>query len=121
MRCISIPGHRGYAPLRSVRDSAITGSVLANLWFPPGARRRESAGCDCVDSSEEMRDREEENLQQLFAANSIGAAAVSHEVRNLCGAIAVVSANLTENTSLGPNDDIQALTSLVRGLRRFHR
>ncbi len=111
-------GLRTSAQCQGFRDN---GEVfLANLWFstwsaPEGKR----LAAIVVDSSEEMRDREEENLQQLLRANQIAAAAVSHEVRNLCGAIAVVSANLTGNSSLRANDDIRALTSLVRGLEKL--
>ncbi len=72
-----------------------------------------------VDSSEEMRDREEEGLQQLLRANQIAAAAVSHEVRNLCSAISVVSANLAKSHEGERNEDVQALTSLVLGLEKI--
>ena len=80
-------------------------------WSAPEGKRLAAI---VVDSSEEMRDREEENLRQLLHSNQIAAAAVSHEVRNLCGAISVVAANLRETYST--SDDMQALTSLARGL-----
>lgn len=97
---------------------------LASTWFsswngPDGKR----LAAIIVDSSEDMREREEENLRQLFRANQIAAAAISHEVRNLCSAISVVSANLREKTVAGPqtgrDDDMQALISLVGGLERI--
>lgn len=97
---------------------------LASTWFsswnvPDGKR----LAAIIVDSSEDMREREEESLRQLFRANQIAAAAISHEVRNLCSAISVVSSNLREKTAAGPgnerDDDMQALTSLVGGLERI--
>ena len=71
-----------------------------------------------------MREREEENLRQLMRANQIAATAISHEVRNLCGAISVVSANLRSRSRNGitgtePDEDMQALRSLVSGLERI--
>ena len=52
------------------------------------------------------------------AENQIAATAISHEVRNLCGAIAVVSANL-RSSGAGNEEDLQALTSLVSGLEHI--
>ena len=49
-----------------------------------------------VDSSEEMRDREEQNLRLLLKSNRITAAAVSHELRTLCGAISLISSHLAD-------------------------
>jgi hypothetical protein len=41
-----------------------------------------------------MREREEAGLQQLLRGNRIAAAAVAHEVRNLCVAMSLLSSNL---------------------------
>ena len=75
---------------------------LADTWFSSyltseGAR----LSAIVVDSSEEMRDREEQNLKQLMKYNRIAASGVSHEVRNLCGAIALLSSNLRERAQPG--------------------
>jgi two-component system sensor kinase FixL len=108
---------RTAAQCQGVREN---GEVfLASMWFsswtsPEGKR----LAAIVVDSSEEMRDREEENLRQLLHVNGIAASAVSHEVRNLCGAISVVSSNLRENHLLAGNADIQALTSLAGALEK---
>jgi signal transduction histidine kinase len=93
---------------------------LAHCWFssyvlPQGPR----LAAIVVDSSEEMRDREEEGLRQLMRGNRIAAAAVSHEVRNLCGAIALLCANLGRKHRLVDDDDFQGLKSLVGGLERI--
>ena len=47
-----------------------------------------------VDASEELREREESNLEQMLAGSRILMGAVSHEIRNVCGAIAVSYENL---------------------------
>jgi C4-dicarboxylate-specific signal transduction histidine kinase len=63
-----------------------------------------------------MRDREEQNLRQLMEGNRIAAAAVSHEVRNLCVAISLICSSLKEKTTFSQDEDFQGLTSLVQGL-----
>ena len=69
-----------------------------------------------VDVSEDLREREEFNLEQLLAGSRILVGAVSHEIRNVCGAIAVVHENLTRGGSLSGNKDFEALGSLVETL-----
>ncbi|MEP7366841.1 MAG: ATP-binding protein [Acidobacteriota bacterium] len=72
-----------------------------------------------VDTSEEVRERERENFRHLLDYNRLLAGAVSHEIRNLCSAIAVVSSNLARNPGLRGDADFQALTTLVDGLARL--
>jgi C4-dicarboxylate-specific signal transduction histidine kinase len=48
----------------------------------------------------------------------IAASAVSHEVRNLCSAISVVSLNLRDRYGLPRDEEFQALESLVEGLEK---
>jgi PAS domain S-box-containing protein len=72
-----------------------------------------------VDSSEHLREREEASLQQLLAGSRIMVAAVSHEVRNVCGAIAVMHENLARNGALTGNKDFEALGSLVQALSKI--
>lgn len=72
-----------------------------------------------VDSSEEMRDREEQGFRQLMKGNRIAAAAVSHEVRNLCSAISLLWSNLGFKHEMGQDSDFQGLTTLVEGLERI--
>ncbi len=92
---------------------------LANTWFSSykieeGTR----LAAIVVDSSEEMREHEEENLRQMMRGNLIAASAVSHEVRNLCSAISVVSLNLREKHGLPFDEEFQAFESLLRGLEK---
>ncbi len=72
-----------------------------------------------VDGSEHLREREEASLEQLLAGSRILVAAVSHEVRNVCGAIGVVHENLLRNGSLEGNQDFEALGSLVETLSKI--
>ena len=72
-----------------------------------------------VDASEELRDREEASLEQLMTGSRILVGAVSHEVRNVCGAIAVIYENLARGGGLERNKDFEALGSLVETLNRI--
>jgi two-component system sensor kinase FixL len=72
-----------------------------------------------VDTSQDLRDREEENLHHLLAGSRILVGAVSHEVRNVCGAIAVVHENLARSRALESNKDFEALGTLVLALERI--
>lgn len=93
---------------------------LAHTWFSSyisGDGMRLAA--IVVDSSEEMRDREEQNLRELMKYNRIAVAAMSHEVRNACVAIMLVSSNLQEKHRLDLDEDYQTLMNLVNGLEKI--
>jgi two-component system sensor kinase FixL len=72
-----------------------------------------------LDASEELRTREESSLHQMLAGSRIAVSAVSHEVRNICGAIAVVHQNLARTNIFVGNKDFEALTNLVVALERI--
>ena len=72
-----------------------------------------------LDSSEELRTREEASLHQMLTGSRIAVGAVSHEIRNVCGAIAVVHQNLSRSELLAHNKDFEALGSLVLALERI--
>lgn len=72
-----------------------------------------------VDASDHLREREEASLQQLLAGSRILVAAVSHEVRNVCGAIGVMHENLARQGALNGNQDFEALGSLVETLSKI--
>jgi PAS domain S-box-containing protein len=72
-----------------------------------------------VDSSEDLRNRAEYGLDQLMAGSRILVGAVSHEVRNVCSAIAVIHQNLGRDRGLAENPDFEALGSLVGTLNRI--
>jgi two-component system, LuxR family, sensor kinase FixL len=93
---------------------------LAHTWFSsyvaPEGRRLAAI---VVDSSEELRDREEEGLRQLLRGNTIAAAAVSHEVRNLCSAISLICSGLRTKDHVIADEDLQGLATLVTGLEKI--
>ena len=72
-----------------------------------------------TDASDELREREESSLQQLLAGSRILVAAVSHEVRNVCGAIEMMHENLARSGVLAGNQDFEALGSLVETLAKI--
>jgi len=72
-----------------------------------------------VDASEDLRDRAEYGLEQLLAGSRVLVGAVSHEVRNVCSAIAVIYENLGRNGGLAKNQDFEALGSLVEALNKI--
>jgi two-component system, LuxR family, sensor kinase FixL len=115
------PGPEGLRTATQSQGQRENGEVfLANAWFssyrtPEGMR----LAAIVVDSSEEMREREQQSFRQLSEGNRIAAAAVFHEVRNLCGAISVISANLREKHGIAQDEDFQALTSLAGGLEKI--
>ena len=72
-----------------------------------------------MDSSEHLREREEASLQQLLTGSRILVAAVSHEVRNVCGAIGMMYENLARSGGLTGNKDFEAMGSLVQTLAKI--
>jgi len=95
-------------------------AFFADVWF---STYRTNAGSRLaamvVDSSEDLRSREEFNLHQLMASSRILVGAVSHEIRNVCGAIAVVHQNLARSGALAQNKDFEALGTLILALEKI--
>lgn len=93
---------------------------LADVWF---STYRTTAGprlaAMVVDVSEDLRTREESSLHQLLAGSRILVGAVSHEIRNVCGAIAMAHANLARSGSLAGNRDFEALGKLIVALEKI--
>ena len=114
----------GAAPFRTAAQSLgrrQSGEMfLADIWFStyfaPGSKRLAAI---VIDSSEEMRDREEQNLRQLSVNGRILAGAMLHEVRNLCGAISATYSNVTASPGSDRSDMLQGLDHLVKGLARI--
>jgi signal transduction histidine kinase len=103
------------------RGERANGDVfLANVFF---STYKTAAGprlaALVVDASEEMREREETNLEQVLSGSRILVGAVSHEVRNVCGAITIICENLARGGLLHGNKDFEALGSLVEALNRI--
>ncbi|MGD0012508.1 MAG: ATP-binding protein [Terriglobia bacterium] len=93
---------------------------LADIWF---STYKTSAGprlaAMLVDSSEDLRDKEESSLHHLLVASRLAVGAVSHEIRNVCAAISVVYENLSRGPELAQSEDFRALGDLVEGLGRI--
>jgi two-component system sensor kinase FixL len=97
---------------------------LADIWFSTYST---SAGprlaAMVVDGSEDLRNREELSLHQLLAGSRILVGAVSHEIRNVCGAIAMAHANLAKSAALAPHlaqsKDFEALGNLILALEKI--
>ncbi|MBV8674242.1 MAG: PAS domain S-box protein [Acidobacteriaceae bacterium] len=72
-----------------------------------------------LDTSEEFRTQEVSGLHQLLAGSRIAISAVSHEIRNVSGAIAAVHQNLAHSGLLAGNKDFDALGNLISALERI--
>ena len=118
---LKVPGGQPIRTAAQCQGRKANGDIFqAHTWFssyptPVGIQ----LAAIVVDSSEEMREREEQGLRQLLRGNRIAVAAVSHEVRNLCGAISLVSASLRMRHRIEQDADFQSLTTLVAGLEKI--
>lgn len=93
---------------------------LAAVWFSTyTASSGSRLAAIIVDLSEDVRDREQLSLDHLLKNARIMMSALSHEIRNLCGAISVVHQNLSHVKSLESNRDFVALGTLVEGLEKI--
>jgi PAS domain S-box-containing protein len=97
---------------------------LADIWFSTyGTSAGSRLAAMVVDGSEDLRNREELSLHQLLAGARILVGAVSHEVRNVCGAIAMAHANLGKSAgriaNLAQNKDFEALGNLILALEKI--
>jgi signal transduction histidine kinase len=93
---------------------------LAAIWFSTyktlsGAK----LAAIIVDLSEDLRDREDLSLNHLLKNTRILMGAMSHEIRNLCGAVSAVSRNLARVEGLTGNQDFEALKTLIQGLEKI--
>jgi PAS domain S-box-containing protein len=99
-------------------------AFLADIWFSTYSTSAGSRlAAMVVDGSEDLRNREELSLHQLLAGSRILVGAVSHEIRNVCGAIAMAHANLARSKALAQdlvdNKDFEALGSLILALEKI--
>ena len=72
-----------------------------------------------LDASEDFRSNEVSGLHQLLLGSRIAIGAISHEVRNLSGAIGAIHQNLSVSGLLAGNKDFEALGNLVLTLQRI--
>jgi PAS domain S-box-containing protein len=103
---------------RGQRDDGET--FLAEICF---STYRTNAGARLaamvLDASEELRTHEVSGLHQLLAGSRIAIGAVSHEIRNISGAVAAVHQNLAREGALAGNRDFEALGNLIMALERI--
>jgi two-component system, LuxR family, sensor kinase FixL len=113
-------GQQSFRTVMQCKGRRPSGEIfIADVWF---STYRTSAGprlaAMVVDASDALRDREEAGLHQLLAGSRILVGAVSHEIRNICGAIALVHENLARSGTLSENKDFEALGTLVLALEK---
>jgi len=117
----AVATHQSFRTVMQARGQRDDGeSFLADISFSTyrtGAGLRLAAMV--VDSSEDLRSHEVSGLHQLLAGSRIAIGAVSHEIRNVCGAIAAVHQNLARDHALVNSKDFEALSHLVAGLERI--
>ena len=93
---------------------------LAGAWFSTySSSSGNRLAAIFVDLSEDLRSREDLNLDYLLTNTRILMSAVSHEIRNLCGAALVVHKNLEKVSELRGNADFEALGTLIHGLEQI--
>jgi two-component system, LuxR family, sensor kinase FixL len=113
--------HQAFRTEMQCRGERENGDIfLANVFFSTyGTASGPRLAALIVDASEDLREREEAGLEQLMSGSRILVGAVSHEVRNVCGAIAVIYENLLRRGGLNGNQDFEALGALVETLSRI--
>jgi two-component system, LuxR family, sensor kinase FixL len=95
-------------------------AFLAAVWFSTYTTARgPRLAAIIVDLSEELRDREDLSLDHLLKSTTILMSAVTHEIRNLSGAVLVVHKNLSRLPDLRDNEDFRALGTLIEGLGKL--
>ncbi len=122
---INVPGvdsnRQAFRTAMQCRGRRADGEVFqADVWFSTYVT---SAGprlaAMVLDTSEDLRTHEESSFHQMLASSRIMVAAVSHEVRNVCGAIALVHENLSRSGKLTENKDFETLGTLILALERI--
>jgi len=93
---------------------------LAAIWFSTyKTRSGPKLAAIIVDLSEDLRDREDLSLNHLLKNTRILMGAMSHEIRNLCGAVSAVGRNLARVEGMAGNQDFAALQTLIQGLEKI--
>ena len=116
--------HGSRAAFRTVmqcRGRRTDGEVFqADVWFSTySTSKGPRLAAIVVDTSEDLRSREELGLDHLLISSRILVSAVSHEVRNVCGAIALVHRNLSRSHEMAASKDFEALGTLITALEKI--
>lgn len=72
-----------------------------------------------LDMTEQVRDRAEAGLRQLLTNSRIIAGAVSHELRNLAAAAAVLHLNMNKVPGIGESADYKALGTVIESVTKL--
>jgi two-component system sensor kinase FixL len=95
-------------------------AFLAAVWFSTYTTARgPRLAAIIVDLSEDLRDREDLSLDHLLKNTTILMSAITHEIRNLSGAVLVVHKSLSRLPGLQSNEDFRALGTLIEGLGKL--
>ncbi|MGD0365498.1 MAG: PAS domain-containing sensor histidine kinase [Bryobacteraceae bacterium] len=116
-------GHRSqsFRTTMQCKGQRHSGEVfLAAIWFSTyKTLSGPQLAAIVVDLSEDLRDREDLSLNHLLKNTRILMGAMSHEIRNLCGAVSAVGRNLARVEGLTGNQDFEALQTLIQGLEKI--
>jgi two-component system, LuxR family, sensor kinase FixL len=112
---------QGFRTSLQCRGKRSDGEVfLAGAWFSTySTLSGNRLAAIIVDLSEDLRNREDLSLDYLLKNTRILMSAVSHEIRNLCGAALVVHTNLAKVDILQDNADFEALGTVIQGLEKL--
>jgi two-component system, LuxR family, sensor kinase FixL len=95
-------------------------SFMAAVWFSTSATELGPIiSAIVIDFSEDLRDREDLSLDHLLKNAKILVGAISHEIRNLCGAVLSVYRYLSQFPEIRNNKDFHVLGTLVEGLENL--
>jgi PAS domain S-box-containing protein len=119
--CTEEPGQRLIRAVMQARGQREDGEAfLADICFSTySTNAGERLAAMVLDSSEDLREHEVAGMHQLLEGSRIAVGALSHEIRNVCGAIALVHRNLKSAKVLENNKDFEALGSLVAALEQI--
>jgi len=110
--------YRTAATSRGVRENGE--AFLASLWFASyGSGSARSLAAIITDASDDLRNMQESSLQSLLRSTRVLVGSVSHEIRNICAAIAMVHRNLGRLPGVTATEDYAALGTLSEGLARL--
>lgn len=114
-------GQTEFRTMMQCRGRRGDGEVFqADVWFSTyGTTQGARLAAVVMDTSEDLREREENSLHHLLTSSRILVSAVSHEVRNVCGAIAVVHQNLLRDPALAGSKDFETLGTLILALEKI--
>ncbi|MDE1156086.1 MAG: ATP-binding protein [Acidobacteriaceae bacterium] len=106
-----------YAMIQSHGIRSNGQSFLADISFSIyGTKAGARLTAIVFDTSEGFRRQEEASLRQVMSGTRLVASAISHEIRNISTAIAVVHHNLKRTNLLDQNKDFEAMGGLVEAL-----